>query len=93
MSADQLAGTTADTPNPAWDTIYSIDNPQLMNTYWGWSCDIWPIAAAPFLHTTICTEPDAFSRAGSPAGTAVIRALDVTMGTWLATGFSVRVSP
>jgi hypothetical protein len=90
---DQIAGVSAATPNPAWDTVYSITNPQLLNNYAGWQCSIWPIAPAPWLYGTICTDVDAFTTAGIPTGTATITDLNVTLGTWLAAGQTVTVSP
>jgi len=92
---DQLAGNSADTPVPAWDTKYTIDNLLLNNRFFGWHCDIWPMAYTPYSVSTVCTEPDEFTVAGSPSGMATIRALDVPYSyvTTILSGQSVTVSP
>jgi len=93
MVVDQIAGVSADTPNPAWDTKYIIDNRQLLNFYYGQQCDMWAIATAPYLYGTICTDVNAFTRAGSPNGTATILDLDIgpLTGTWLAAGQTIEI--
>jgi hypothetical protein len=92
---DQIAGVSASTPNPAWDTRYYISNPQLQNTYYGWQCSIFPIGPAPYLYSSICTDVNAFTFAYAASGNAVIRALDVTpyYSTTLLAGDSVVVTP
>jgi hypothetical protein len=91
---DQIAGTTQKTPIPAWDTKYTIDNLQQLNFYYGTNCAIWPIGYTPYLYSTICTDVNAFSRAGSTAGKATILDLDIgqlTTGTFLVHGQEVSV--
>lgn len=78
------------TPVPAWDAKYVIDNPQQMNTYWGWPCSY------AFLSRSICTSVNAFARAGSPGATAVITDLDVAFQSSyvsLYSGREVAIAP
>jgi len=90
---DQIAATSAATPNPAWETKYTIDNLQQLNYYYGTNCSVWPISYTPYTFSTICTDVNAFSRASSPTGTATILDFDIgpLTGTWLAAGQVVPV--
>ena len=91
---DQIAALSAATPNPAWETKYTIDNIQQLNFYYGTNCPVGPIAYTPYRYSTICTDVNAFSRANSTAGKATILDLDIgqlTTGTFLVHGQEVWV--